>query len=157
MSDVESPTPERLPESVAEATGQFPTFLVDSIAKILAAQRSTEDEDILAALKAWGDMRGLRDRAARITVAGGTGPEGAPGALLGTTFEAGKVNLHFDRTILLADTAHYGTRTGEQPDVHRHERVFKGRTYTVALLHRDEAAKIAAITEEAHGPRRHQA
>ena len=128
----------------------FPTYLVDSIAKAVGLSMESAAHDIAAAVKAWRDIPGLVDHIARIQVAD------RPGALAHLEFEGdGRLLAAMGpdaRTILLADSRHYGTAEPGQVNVDRHERKYAGRTYSVALLHRDEAAKIPADPKQAPEP-----
>lgn len=134
--------------SAEDRPAPFPTYLVDAIARAVGASMESAAHDMAAAAKAWRDIPGLVDHLARIEV------KDRPGALPALEFEGdGRLLAAMGpdaRTILLADSRHYGTAQAAPVDVDRHERRFQGRTYTVALLHRDEAAKIPR--EEPHGP-----
>jgi hypothetical protein len=129
---------------------EFPTVLVDAIARAVGASMESAAHDMAAAVKAWRDLPGLVDHIARIDV------RDRPGALPALEFEGdGRLLAAMGpdaRTILLADSRHYGTAPVATVNVDRHERTFTGRTYTVALLHRDEAAKIPATPKESETP-----
>lgn len=145
MTDDDLPTaigPEHLDDLTRN---QFPTFVVDAIAKALTTTAAAEDDDLRAAFKAWGDLRGLAARAARIRVTDPTRPR------FDIDVDGDRITLGGERMILIADTARYGTAEGGPVDVYRHERVFAGKTYNIALLHRDEAAKIPRETPHDQG------
>jgi hypothetical protein len=120
-------------------TPAFPTLVLDGIADAMMTAYNAMDEDMLAAFKAWGDLKGLKERCARIEVRDSTAPN-APNT--SDMFTVHGARLELGGTILIADTAHYGTAPPGPVNVERHERKFAGKTYSVALLHRDEAAKI---------------
>jgi len=127
----------------------FPTLVLDGIGKAMLAMYDAMDEDMLAAFKAWGDLKGLKERCARIEVRDSSAPNESNTSDMFTVHGA---RLELGGTILIADTAHYGTAPPGQINVERHERKFAGKTYSVALLHRDEAAKIPATESEAPMP-----
>lgn len=117
----------------------FPTLMLDGIGKAMLTMYEAMDEDMRAAFKAWGDLKGLKDRCARIEVRDSNAPNGSN---ISDMFTVHGARLEFGGTILIADTAQYGTASPGPVDVTRHERKYAGKTYSVALLHRDEAAKI---------------
>lgn len=130
---------EALEATPPPASPAFPTIMLDGIGKAMIAAYEAMDEDMLAAFKAWGDLKGLKDRCARIEVRDPNKPhEQQPGDM----FTVHGARLELGDTIIIADTAHYGKAPAGPVDHTRHERKFAGKTYSIALLHRDEAAKI---------------
>lgn len=117
----------------------FPTLMLDGIGKAMLTMYEAMDEDMRAAFKAWGDLKGLKNRCARIEVRDPNAPNGSN---MSDMFTVNGARLVFGGTILIADTAHYGTAPPGPVNPERYERKYAGKTYSVALLHRDEAAKI---------------
>lgn len=136
---------------VADMGRSYPDAIAGYMEKMMTDLARAESVDILAALAAWSDIDGIDDPANIIRVKyNNDGPQvrvdrddnvftgGAPP----------KVFLEVPTLIVLADKRHAaGSPDYLVPvDWRRHERTYTGVKYTVALMHRDEAAKIPVHT-----------
>lgn len=134
--------------SVADLPG---TSYVDTIAeyteKVMTDLAVAESRDILAALAAWSDIDGINDPANILRIKyHNDGPQVRldRDESVFARASAPKVVLEVPTLIVLADIRHAAGGRGqlEPVDWRRHERTYTGERYTVALMHRDEAAKI---------------
>lgn len=136
---------------------------VDAIAehmeKIMTDLALAESRDIRAALAAWSDIPGIDDPANLIRISyDGDGIKVGTGSS-GSLFERSKSTVHLEvsKLIVIADKRHAANDRGPMPvDWRRHERTYTGERYVVALLHRDEAAKIPADVHTATEPVNYQ-
>lgn len=138
---------------------------VDAIAehmqKIMTDLALAESRDIRAALAAWSDIDGIGDPANLIRISyDGDGIKVGTGSS-GSLFERSKSTVHLEvpKLIVIADKRHAGRAYADaHPPVNwrRHERTYTGERYVVALLHRDEAAKIPADVHTATEPVNYQ-
>lgn len=104
-----------------------------------------ESVDILAALASWSDIEGIDNPANLLRIKyAEDGPKVRVDRdeSLFSRAAAPKVSLEVPRLIVLADIRHAAGDRLEPVDWRQHERTYVGERYTVALLHRDEAAKI---------------
>lgn len=136
---------------------------VDAIAehmeKIMTDLALAESRDIRAALAAWSDIDGIGDPANLIRISyDGDGIKVSAGSS-GSLFERSKSTVHLEvpKLIVIADIRHAANDRGlVSVDWRRHERTYTGERYVVALLHRDEAAKIPADVHTATEPVNYQ-
>lgn len=136
---------------------------VDAIAehmeKIMTDLKLAESRDIRAALAAWSDIPGIDDPANLIRISyDGDGIKVSAGSS-GSLFERSKSTVHLEvpKLIVIADIRHAANDRGlVSVDWRRHERTYTGERYVVALLHRDEAAKIPADVHTATEPVNYQ-
>lgn len=122
---------------------------VDAIAehmeKIMTDLKLAESRDIRAALAAWSDIDGIDDPANLIRIKHADDNVKVSAGSSGSLFERSKSTVHLEvpKLIVIADKRHAANDRGlVSVDWRRHERTYTGERYVVALLHRDEAAKI---------------
>jgi hypothetical protein len=140
------------PEDLRSVADLPPTSYPDAIAeymdKMMTDLARAESVDILAALAAWSDIDGIDDPANILRIKyENDGPQVRVDRddSVFARATAPKVHLEVPTLIVLADKRHAGTaNTGHlvSVDWRRHERAYVGERFTVALMHRDEAAKI---------------
>lgn len=127
----------------------YPDAIAEYIEKMMTDVAVAESKDIRAALEAWPDIEA--EHLMRIKYhADGPQVRVDRDYSVFTRPSPPKMVVEVPRLIVVADLRHTGTAN---PDGHllpvdwrRHERTYVGERYTVALLHRDEAAKIPVHT-----------
>lgn len=137
--------------SVADLPGaSYTDAIAEHMERMMTDLARAESVDILAALAAWSDIEGIDDPANIIRIKyAQDGPQVRVDREENMfTRAAPKVSLEVPKLIVLADKRHAaGSPDDLMPvDWRRHERAYTGERYTVALLHRDEAAKIPVHT-----------
>lgn len=127
----------------------YPDQVSEYVEKVMTDLAVAESKDIRAALAAWSDIPGIDDPAnilrIKYTTAGAEVRLDNEGGVFARN-TVPKVHLEVPTLIVLADIRH-AANYRDYPvsvDWRRHERVHKGERFTVALMHRDEAAKIPA-------------
>lgn len=149
--------------SVADLPPNYPDAIAEYMEKMMTDLARAESVDILAAVAAWSDIDGIDDPANIIRV---KYPHDGPQVRVDrddsvfARAAAPKVNLEVPTLIVLADKRHAGTAydgdnyNGYLRPVNwrRHERAYVGERFTVALLHRDEAANIPPTVHTATEP-----
>lgn len=138
---------------VADMGRSYPDAITEYMDKMLTDLARAESVDILAALAAWSDIEGIDDPANIIRIKYEDDHPQVRVDRDNSVFTAAsppKVFLEVPTLIVLADKRHAGLAyygndyNGYQYPINwrRHERTYTGVKYTVALMHRDEAAKI---------------
>jgi hypothetical protein len=125
----------------------YPDAIAEYMEKMMTDLARAESVDILAALAAWSDIDGIDDPANILRIKyENDGPQVRVDRddSVFTRATAPKVHLEVPTLIVLADIRH-ATGYRNYPvavDWRRHERAYVGERFTVALMHRDETAKI---------------
>lgn len=138
--------------SVADLPGaSYPDAIAEYMERMMTDLARAESVDILAALADWSDIEGIDDPANIIRIKyTGADPQVRVDREenMFTRAAPPKVSLEVPKLIVLADKRHAAGSPGSlvPVDWRRHERAYTGERYTVALLHRDEAAKIPVHT-----------
>lgn len=141
------------------------TSYTDAIAeymhKMMTDHARAESVDILAALAAWSDIEGIDDPANIIRIKyenDGLQVRVDRDESVFTRGAPPNVVLEVPTLIVLADKRHAGGYRDYlvSVDWRRHERTYTGERFTVALLHRDEAAKIPHEVRAATEPVNYQ-
>lgn len=134
--------------SVADVVSPFPDDVSAYVEKIMVDLARAEENDIKAALAAWSDVDGLGDPVNLLRIKYTNEPVGIRVDNDMSMFArqtTPKLKLEVPTLIVFADKRHTGTAwPGHHVPVdwRRHERTHTGERFTIALLHRDEAAKI---------------
>lgn len=135
----------------------YPDAIAGYMEKMMTDLARAESVDILAALAAWSDIDGIDDPANILRIKyENDGPQVRVDRddSVFARATAPKVFLEVPTLIVLADIRH-AANYRDYPvsvDWRRHERTYTGVKYTVALMHRDEAAKIPREVRTATEP-----
>lgn len=149
--------------SLIDAPRPFPDEVSTYIHEMMTDFARAEEVDIAAALAAWSDIEGIDDPVNIIRIKyENDGPQVRvdQGDNAFTRKASPKVVLEVPTLIVLADKRHAGLAyygddyNGYRYPVNwrRHERTYTGERFTVALMHRDEAAKIPPTTTPPPNP-----
>lgn len=124
----------------------YPDAIAEYMHKMMTDYARAESVDILAALASWSDIEGIADPANILRIKyENDGPQvrvDRDDNVFTAAASPPKVHLEVPTLIVLADIRHAAGDRLEPVNWRRHERAYKGERFTVALLHRDEAAKI---------------
>lgn len=142
--------------SVADLPHNYPDVIAEYMHNMMTDLARAESVDILAALAAWSDIDGIDDPANILRIKyENDGPQVRVDRDNNafTRNVAPKVHLEVPTLIVLADIRHAANdREPVSVNWRRHERTYTGVKYTVALMHRDEAAKIPRQVRTATEP-----
>jgi hypothetical protein len=142
--------------SVADIPGApYPDAIAEYMERMMTDLARAESVDIRAALAAWSDIDGIADPANILRIKyENDGPQvrvDRDASMFTRAKETPpKVVLEVPTLIVIADKRHAGLAYDVPHyngyripvDWRRHERTYTGERFTVALLHRDETAKI---------------
>lgn len=126
----------------------YPDAIAEYMHQMMTDLARAESVDILAALASWSDIDGIDDPANILRIKyENDGPQvrvDRDDNVFTAAATPPKVHLEVPTLIVLADIRHAAGGRGHLEPVNwrRHERAYKGERFTVALMHRDEAAKI---------------